>query len=74
MFIPKKLNFIFFLAQLITEFRTKQAEMQGNRFRLGLVVPLPSSVDMDKEIVTQSLTGRETLSVVKTTAETSGLG
>ena len=39
------LNFIFFLAQLITEFRTKQAKMQGNRLRLGLSMerlPMPT--------------------------------
>ena len=31
------LDFMFFLAQLITEFRTKLDEMQGNRLRLGLL-------------------------------------
>ena len=41
---------------------------------IGLVVPLPISVQWEKGTVTQTLTVREALYVVETTAKTSGLG
>ena len=39
-----------------------------------IVVPLPISVEWEKGTVTQTLPVREALSVVQTTAKTSGLG